>query len=156
MSTEAETSALLGAVTKQRLGKTIKDWGLACAVLICKVCRSAIALQLLVVRKLWSINLVTNPNPVYSHTYRWQNNHKTDFSVPRWRRHCEWEGKNRIVHVNTDRIYTYESKRVALRSLEYRISTSSYQHINIVSPVFFRSRSKHCKSGTSCINLRVT
>jgi hypothetical protein len=57
------------AVTKQRLGKTIEDGDLACAVMICKVCRSAIALYLLVVTscvytlKSWT-NQVTNRNPV--------------------------------------------------------------------------------------------
>jgi hypothetical protein len=40
MSTEAEESPLLKAVTKQRHRKTRKDGGLACAA----VCRSAIAL----------------------------------------------------------------------------------------------------------------
>jgi hypothetical protein len=43
MSTEAEESPLLRAVTKQQLGKTIKD-ALSCAVVICKVCRSALVL----------------------------------------------------------------------------------------------------------------
>jgi hypothetical protein len=44
MSTEAEESPLLRAVTKQRLGKTIEDWDLACAVMIFKVRRSEIAM----------------------------------------------------------------------------------------------------------------
>jgi hypothetical protein len=44
VSTVAEESPLLRAVTKQRLGKTRKDWGLTCAVVIRKVCTSAIAL----------------------------------------------------------------------------------------------------------------
>jgi hypothetical protein len=44
MSIEAEESPLLRAVSKQWLGKTIKNWGLACAVVICKLCRSVIAL----------------------------------------------------------------------------------------------------------------
>jgi hypothetical protein len=34
VSKESEESPLLRAVTKQRLGKTIKDWGLVCAVVI--------------------------------------------------------------------------------------------------------------------------
>jgi hypothetical protein len=45
---------------------------LVCAVVICKVCRSAIALKLLVVPSCvykWPINLCTNSNPVYGHTH---------------------------------------------------------------------------------------
>jgi hypothetical protein len=46
--------------------------GLAGAVVICELWRLAVAVQLLVLRSRvykWSINRVTNPNPVYSHTY---------------------------------------------------------------------------------------
>jgi hypothetical protein len=44
---------------------------LAGAVIICKVCRLAIALLLIVIPSgayKWSINPFTNPHPVYSHT----------------------------------------------------------------------------------------
>jgi hypothetical protein len=41
---DAEESQLLGSVTRKSLGKTINDCGLACAVAICKVCRSEISL----------------------------------------------------------------------------------------------------------------
>jgi hypothetical protein len=46
------------------------DWkGLVRAVVNCRVCELTIVLQLLVVTICkWSINPVTNPNPVYSHS----------------------------------------------------------------------------------------
>jgi hypothetical protein len=68
---EAEESPLLEAVASERLVKTWQAGkGLAGAVVICKVWRSAVALKQLVVSRRvyrWSINSFTNPNPVYSH-----------------------------------------------------------------------------------------
>jgi hypothetical protein len=50
------------------------DWeSLVHAVVNCKMCELAIALQLLVVTICkCSINTITNPNPVYSHSITWQ------------------------------------------------------------------------------------
>jgi hypothetical protein len=74
VSTEAKESPLLGTVTRKRLVKA--DWeDLACALVICEVCRSAVALLVLVVPSCvykWSINPFTNPNTVYSYSYTWQ------------------------------------------------------------------------------------
>jgi hypothetical protein len=70
---EAGGSTKLEAVTRQRLLKT--DWkDLMRAVINCWVFELAIALWLLAVTICkWSINPVTNPNPVYSHTsFRWR------------------------------------------------------------------------------------
>jgi hypothetical protein len=55
-------------------GEDTADWeDLVRAVVNCRVCESAIALQLLVVTIYkWSTNPITNPNPVYSHSYTWQ------------------------------------------------------------------------------------
>jgi hypothetical protein len=73
MSAEAEECPQLEAVTKKRLVKTLQAGKyLACALVICKVWRLAIALylSLVMIRVLkWSINQVTNPNPVCSHIY---------------------------------------------------------------------------------------
>jgi hypothetical protein len=60
----------LEAATKQRLVKTVTDWEeLVCPIVICEVCRTVRAKSLLVVTICKSsINPITNPNPVYSHT----------------------------------------------------------------------------------------
>jgi hypothetical protein len=71
VSAEAEESHLLEAVIRERLMKTQQTENLACAVAICKVWRSAMALYLSVVASRvlkWSINPIFNQNPVYSHT----------------------------------------------------------------------------------------
>jgi hypothetical protein len=61
---EAEESPLLEAVVRERLVKKQQAGkGLACGVLICELRRLALALYYK-----WSINRVTNPNPVYIHT----------------------------------------------------------------------------------------
>jgi hypothetical protein len=70
---EAEESALLEAIARERLVKTHRAGrGLADAVVICELWRLAVALQQLVVPShvyKWSINPYTNPKPIYSHTH---------------------------------------------------------------------------------------
>jgi hypothetical protein len=67
--TEAEESQFLISVTRKRLVNTDLE-GLACAVVICKGWRLAIVLRLLVVTLCkWSIDPISNQNPVYSHAY---------------------------------------------------------------------------------------
>jgi hypothetical protein len=67
MSSDAEESPLLETVTGKRLVKTLqagKD--LVCAVVICKVWRSAMALYLSIVTSRvlkWPINLTSKPKP---------------------------------------------------------------------------------------------
>jgi hypothetical protein len=60
---------MLEAVARERLVKTQAGKGLAGAVVICKVWRSAIALEVIVVPSgmyKWSINPFTNPYPFFS------------------------------------------------------------------------------------------
>jgi hypothetical protein len=78
VSAETEESTLLEAVIKEQLVKTQQTEDLECAVVICKVWRSAIALQLLVVTScvcvcvcVCAINPISNPHPVYSHSITW-------------------------------------------------------------------------------------
>jgi hypothetical protein len=59
---------VLKSVSRIRLMKTEKTYRV---LVICKVWRSAIVLQLLLVSSgvyKWSINPFSNPNPVYNHT----------------------------------------------------------------------------------------
>jgi hypothetical protein len=72
MSTGAEESPLVSSVTWKWLVKA--DWeGSVCAVVICKVWKLVIVLQLYVVTVCrWSVNTVTNPDPICSHSYMWQ------------------------------------------------------------------------------------
>jgi hypothetical protein len=68
VSTIIEESLLLVTITVQRLVKTTTDWDSACAIVIFKVCKSVRLLELLVLTSYRSpINLITNPNPVFSH-----------------------------------------------------------------------------------------
>jgi hypothetical protein len=73
MNAEAEEPPLLEAVTRKRQVKTMQAGeDLVIAVVICEVWRLEVTLQLLVVPSRvvkWSINRVTNPNPVYNYTY---------------------------------------------------------------------------------------
>jgi hypothetical protein len=68
---KTKESPLLESVVRERLVKTQQTGkGLAGAVMIGEVWKSAIALQVLVVPSWvykWSINLFTNQYPVYSH-----------------------------------------------------------------------------------------
>jgi hypothetical protein len=68
---ETEESPLLTCVKRKRLLETLRAVeDLMFAAVICEVCRSAIALCLLVVPSAmykWSINPFTSPYPVYSH-----------------------------------------------------------------------------------------
>jgi hypothetical protein len=71
----AEEWPLLRAVTKQRLVKTLQTGeDLACSVMW--IFEIAISLQVLVISNVvygWSVNLLINPYPVYSHTPKsWQ------------------------------------------------------------------------------------
>jgi hypothetical protein len=69
---EAKESPLLGAVARERPVKTAGWKRLSGCCVISKLWRLAMALYLLVLTSgmyKWSINLFTNPNPVYSHTY---------------------------------------------------------------------------------------
>jgi hypothetical protein len=67
-NTEAEESVTLEAVTRRPPVKTQQTERAMCAVVNCKVCESAIVLQLLVTPSCKrAINPITNPNPVYSH-----------------------------------------------------------------------------------------
>jgi hypothetical protein len=73
VATEAEEPSLLEAVARERLVKTTGWKKLGGCVVICEVCRLAIALQLLVVLSgvcKWSVNPFTNANPVYGHILR--------------------------------------------------------------------------------------
>jgi hypothetical protein len=74
LAREAEESSLLEADARERLLKTQQAGkGLAVAVVFCELWSITVALLLLVfpsrVYK-WSINRVTEPNPVYSRTYK--------------------------------------------------------------------------------------
>jgi hypothetical protein len=68
---EAKESPLLEATAREQMVKTQQAGeGFTGALVICKVCRSDIALQVLVVPSCvynWSTNSFSNPNPVYSH-----------------------------------------------------------------------------------------
>jgi hypothetical protein len=70
VSTEADKSSLLEAVTRTRLVKTLqagKDF--VFSGIICKVWKLAVVLQLFLVTTFkWSIHLIIQ-NPVCSHTY---------------------------------------------------------------------------------------
>jgi hypothetical protein len=73
LNTEAEESPLLEAVTRERLMKTQQAGKpLACAVVISKVRRSAMAMYLRVVPSCvykWSINPISNPKPLLQSLY---------------------------------------------------------------------------------------
>jgi hypothetical protein len=69
---EAEESPLLEAVARERLVKRQAGKCLAGAVVICELWSLAVTLKLLVVPSRvckMSINPLTNPNTVYSHTH---------------------------------------------------------------------------------------
>jgi hypothetical protein len=62
---------VLEAVTRQRLVKTqLAEKTYVCTVVNCRVCDLTIALWLLAVTFCTSsVNPISNPNPVYSHTH---------------------------------------------------------------------------------------
>jgi hypothetical protein len=67
--TEVEGFTALEAVTRQRLVKLQQTEDLVRAVVDCRVCELVTALQLLVVTICkCSVNPITIPNPIYSHT----------------------------------------------------------------------------------------
>jgi hypothetical protein len=69
-----ETEDIVGIRHQATPGEGIVDWeDLVRAVVNCRVCELALALQLLVVMiGKCSVSPITNPNPVYSHSYAWQ------------------------------------------------------------------------------------
>jgi hypothetical protein len=81
MSTEAED--IVGIHHQAVTGVNTAEWEvLVRAVVNCRVCELAITLQLCVVMIcMCSINPITNPNPVCSHSYRWQYFHLTKIIV---------------------------------------------------------------------------
>jgi hypothetical protein len=71
-NTEVERPTALEAVTRRQPGK-IQQTEKVRTVVTCRVCESAVALELLVVTICkCSRNPITNPNPVYSHSVTWQ------------------------------------------------------------------------------------
>jgi hypothetical protein len=73
---EARTrgTSAVGSHYQKKTGEDTEDWkDLRCAVVNCKECELAIALELLVVTFCrWSVNAITNLNPVCSHQHTWQ------------------------------------------------------------------------------------
>jgi hypothetical protein len=68
VSTEAEESPLLRAVTKQRLVKTLQAGeDVACSDLQSVEISDCVIVFVVTACK-WSINPISNPNPIYSHT----------------------------------------------------------------------------------------
>jgi hypothetical protein len=62
----------LEAAIKQRLLKALTDWeDLVCSIVICEVCRT-VQSSFVVASCKSSINPITNPKPVYTHTITWQ------------------------------------------------------------------------------------
>jgi hypothetical protein len=71
VSTEAEESPLLRAITKQRLIKTLQAGENTLHVVNCKVWKSAIVLWIFVVTTCkWAVNPFTNPYVVYIVTHK--------------------------------------------------------------------------------------
>jgi hypothetical protein len=79
------TSAV-GSRYKTTTGEDAADWeDLVRVVVKCRVCELAIALQLLVLTICeFSTDPITNPNPVYSHSYTWQHTQELSIIPDKW------------------------------------------------------------------------